>query len=366
MGREPQEAHEEASEEGSKAMSVRLTKEQAKKCYQALDDAFEGHVEEFSAVANALIEMGVVALPPNAEPDPYAEAKARAAKWGARLLKCNNGRYIFATDTAWWGRGAWDRRTDSLGQSDAIISKSFHGIFSTEAEALSNFPTVPPPGYVEPKPPAPGPTSEELFLENERAIAALAARINALEAKANRPASEPFVPEQVTRAKLNATSLYEISQCANALENLSRAVGDVTTRHMETQTYWAKKLRELVDRHMRHGADVVVEAMKPDPKPTPSLIEACAEAALEAVFPGMPWGDRVESTKKEYRASATAAITRFLEEPVSHEEIDQACDAYLLVNGQQSGVRVNLGRMDAALAASRRVLLDRVKGGKHD
>ena len=340
---------------------IKLTEEQAAKCYLAFQCATCQPVALFSAVANALIEMGVVALPPNAEPDPYAEAKARAAKWGARLLKCNNGRYIFATDTAWWGRGAWDRRTDSLGQSDAIISKSFHGIFSTKSEAWANFPTVPPPGYVEPKPPAPGPTSEELFLENERAIAALAARINALEAKANRPASEPFVPEQVTHAKLNATSLYEISQCANALENLSRAVGDVTTRHMETQTYWAKKLRELVDRHMRHGADVVAEAMKPDPKPTPSLIEACAEAACSAHGCAATW----EKTmfKEEWLVSTRAAITRFLEEPPSHEEADRACDAYLLVNGQQSGVRVNLGRMDAALEASRRVLLERVNGG---
>ena len=260
MGREPQEAHEEAIEEGSKAMSkIVLTREQANKARYAWHKA-SATFDEWSAVANALVEMGVL---------------------------------------------------------------------------------------VEPTAPATGPTIEE--------------RLAALEAKANRPASEPFVPEQVTRAKLNATSLYEISQCANALENLSRAVGDVTTRHMETQTYWAKKLRELVDRHMRHGADVVAEAMKPDPKPTPKLIEACAEAGYSAHGCAATW----EKTmfKEEWLVSTRAAITRFLEDPVRHKETDRACDAYLDAKENEGGVIVNLVRMGAALNEYRRVLLERVKGG---
>jgi hypothetical protein len=70
--------------------------------------------------------------------------------------------------------------------------------------------------------------------------------------------------EQVTHATLDAKSLYEISVCANALDGLTRLSGpDANTRTTETAAYWSKKLRALVDNHMRRGAEVAAELYIP-------------------------------------------------------------------------------------------------------
>jgi hypothetical protein len=70
--------------------------------------------------------------------------------------------------------------------------------------------------------------------------------------------------EQVTHATLDAKSLYEISVCANALDGLTRLSGpDANTRTTETAAYWSKKLRALVDNHMRRGAEVAAELYSP-------------------------------------------------------------------------------------------------------
>ncbi len=70
--------------------------------------------------------------------------------------------------------------------------------------------------------------------------------------------------EQVTHATLDAKSLYEISVCANALDGLTRLSGpDANTRTTETAAYWSKKLRALVDNHMRCGAEVAAELYSP-------------------------------------------------------------------------------------------------------
>ena len=70
--------------------------------------------------------------------------------------------------------------------------------------------------------------------------------------------------EQVTHATLDAKSLYEISVCANALDGLTRLSGpDANTRTTETAAYWSKKLRALVDNHMRRGAEVAAELYGP-------------------------------------------------------------------------------------------------------
>lgn len=70
--------------------------------------------------------------------------------------------------------------------------------------------------------------------------------------------------QQVTHATLDAKSLYEISVCANALDGLTRLSGpDANTRTTETAAYWSKKLRALVDNHMRCGAEVAVELYGP-------------------------------------------------------------------------------------------------------
>lgn len=111
--------------------------------------------------------------------------------------------------------------------------------------------------------------------------------------------------------------------------------------------------------------EVVAEDKAKEAAKSNTLLDELAEVAYERF-----WGttthsplDRVhKENQNKWRAIALAVARRLLEREATPEEIDTACDAYLLVKGQGDGVRVNLGRMVDALKASRRAQLAELEG----
>lgn len=113
--------------------------------------ALESHVRGVDEAVAALEAKSNYSITSNSCPDPHAAAKERAKLWGARLIRCKDKWFIFVTDFAFTASG-WSERKDSLGKSDAVVAVEFTGQWSSEAEAWSNFPTVPPPGWEAAKP----------------------------------------------------------------------------------------------------------------------------------------------------------------------------------------------------------------------
>jgi len=98
----------------------------------------------------------------------------------------------------------------------------------------------------------------------------------------------------------------------------------------------------------------------------PALLDELAEVAWRGGTglkeDAHKWDNEGVGSKDFYRRAALSVARRLLEKGPTPEEIDKACDAYLLVKGQGDGVRVNLGRMVDALQASRRAQLAELEG----
>ena len=90
------------------------------------------------------------------------------------------------------------------------------------------------------------------------------------------------------------------------------------------------------------------------------------ESLFSQFCTGFNWNDAEGRTKLLYcnAAHAVRKADRAGQLEPSEEEIDKACDAYLLVKGQEPGVIINLGRMVDALRAAARVRLEKAEGEK--